>query len=191
MNKDQISAKVYEILKKTEMLYNRNWDDVNFNINWCKGKAAGRCGTHWPGGKLKKCNLFFNLAIAAENGKFEETITHEIAHFVAYKMYGRNIKPHGLEWKSVMNDLGYSGDVYHNYVNPEYINGRKYGQKLGKSYWLPKEVSWEEARDKGWTLFWDGGECEVCGIKSPKYVRDLVCKECYSRKRLAAKQARC
>ncbi|MEZ4976820.1 MAG: sprT domain-containing protein [Flavobacteriaceae bacterium] len=31
--------------------------------------------------------------------KFLITLLHEIAHFEAYKNYGRFIKPHGVEWK--------------------------------------------------------------------------------------------
>lgn len=31
--------------------------------------------------------------------KFLITLLHEIAHFEAYKNYGRFIKPHGMEWK--------------------------------------------------------------------------------------------
>lgn len=31
--------------------------------------------------------------------KFLITLLHEIAHFEAYKEYGRYIKPHGVEWK--------------------------------------------------------------------------------------------
>lgn len=31
--------------------------------------------------------------------KFLITLLHEIAHFEAYKEYGRFIKPHGIEWK--------------------------------------------------------------------------------------------
>lgn len=31
--------------------------------------------------------------------RFLITLIHEIAHLVAFKRYGRNIKPHGIEWK--------------------------------------------------------------------------------------------
>ncbi len=31
--------------------------------------------------------------------RFLMTLVHEIAHLVAFKKYGRNIKPHGQEWK--------------------------------------------------------------------------------------------
>lgn len=37
--------------------------------------------------------------------KFLITLIHEIAHFEAYKAFGRYIKPHGLEWKHTFQRL--------------------------------------------------------------------------------------
>ena len=37
--------------------------------------------------------------------RFLITLIHEIAHFEAYKSYGKLIKPHGSEWKSVFQHL--------------------------------------------------------------------------------------
>jgi len=37
--------------------------------------------------------------------KFLITLIHEIAHFEAYKYYGRFIKPHGIEWKRSFQHL--------------------------------------------------------------------------------------
>ena len=37
--------------------------------------------------------------------RFLITLIHEIAHFEAYKSYGRSIKPHGLEWKRTFQHL--------------------------------------------------------------------------------------
>ena len=33
------------------------------------------------------------------------TLIHEIAHLVAFEKYGRNIKPHGHEWKHTFQQL--------------------------------------------------------------------------------------
>lgn len=33
------------------------------------------------------------------------TLVHEIAHLVAFKKYGRSIKPHGIEWKYTFQQL--------------------------------------------------------------------------------------
>jgi len=43
---------------------------------------------------------------AGENKyRFFITLIHEIAHLVAYKAYGRFIKPHGIEWKRTFQKL--------------------------------------------------------------------------------------
>ncbi|MFD2915996.1 SprT-like domain-containing protein [Psychroserpens luteus] len=45
--------------------------------------------------------------------RFLITLIHEIAHFEAYKNYGRSIKPHGLEWKRTFQHLMLP------FINPE------------------------------------------------------------------------
>ncbi|WP_406684842.1 SprT-like domain-containing protein [Seonamhaeicola sp. MEBiC1930] len=37
--------------------------------------------------------------------RFLITLIHEVAHFEAYNLYGRFIKPHGVEWKRVFQKL--------------------------------------------------------------------------------------
>ncbi|MFI1771813.1 SprT-like domain-containing protein [Thalassobellus citreus] len=37
--------------------------------------------------------------------RFLITLIHEIAHFEAYKFFGRSIKPHGIEWKRTFQHL--------------------------------------------------------------------------------------
>lgn len=37
--------------------------------------------------------------------RFLMTTVHEIAHLVAFKKFGRNIKPHGIEWKQTFRVL--------------------------------------------------------------------------------------
>ena len=37
--------------------------------------------------------------------RFLVTLIHEIAHFEAYKTFGRSIKPHGKEWKYTFQRL--------------------------------------------------------------------------------------
>lgn len=37
--------------------------------------------------------------------RFLMTLVHEIAHLVAFEKYGRNIKPHGFEWKITFQQL--------------------------------------------------------------------------------------
>lgn len=45
--------------------------------------------------------------------RFLITLIHEISHFEAYKLYGKFIKPHGVEWKHTFKHLMLS------FLNPE------------------------------------------------------------------------
>lgn len=43
---------------------------------------------------------------ASENTyRFLITLVHEIAHLIAFKRFGRKIKPHGIEWKRTFQEL--------------------------------------------------------------------------------------
>jgi len=47
---------------------------------------------------------------------FKTTIPHEVAHYISDLLYGlRNIKPHGNEWKDIMQALGANAAVTANY----------------------------------------------------------------------------
>lgn len=47
------------------------------------------------------------ITVNASNNKYRFFITliHEIAHLEAFEIYGRRIKPHGLEWKHTFQKL--------------------------------------------------------------------------------------
>lgn len=53
--------------------------------------------------------------------RFLITLIHEIAHFEAYKTFGRTIKPHGIEWKRTFQYLMLpfiNPDVFPNHLLP-------------------------------------------------------------------------
>ena len=47
------------------------------------------------------------ITVNAMNNRYQFLITliHEIAHLVAFELYGRHIKPHGPEWKNTFQRL--------------------------------------------------------------------------------------
>lgn len=53
-----------------------------------------------PGGKHE-----ITINSSLNKYKFLMTLIHEIAHLVAFKKFGRNIKPHGNEWKYTFQQL--------------------------------------------------------------------------------------
>lgn len=66
--------------------------------------------------------------------RFLITLIHEIAHFEAYKNYGRLIKPHGIEWKRSFQHLMLP------FLNPE-IFPNELLQLLAKHFKNPKASS--------------------------------------------------
>ncbi|MFH4963903.1 SprT-like domain-containing protein [Gaetbulibacter sp. M235] len=66
--------------------------------------------------------------------RFLITLIHEIAHFEAYKNYGRFIKPHGIEWKRSFQHLMLP------FLNPE-IFPNELLQLLAKHFKNPKASS--------------------------------------------------
>ena len=66
--------------------------------------------------------------------RFLITLIHEIAHFEAYKEYGRFIKPHGVEWKHTFQRLMLP------FLNPE-IFPNQLLPLLAKHFKNPKATS--------------------------------------------------
>ena len=55
----------------------------------------------------KDASGYHRITVNASLNKYRFLITlvHEIAHLAAFEIYGRNIKPHGDEWKSTFQKL--------------------------------------------------------------------------------------
>lgn len=87
---------------------------VLFNL---RGRAAGQL-RYQRGAYLQAPILRFNtqLLMANRQAFFEEVIPHEVAHLAAYSAFGLGIRPHGKEWRYVMNQcFGLVARVTHNF----------------------------------------------------------------------------
>ena len=60
-----------------------------------------------------------------------QTIPHEFSHLVAYEVYGRRIKPHGNQWRSVMIALGAEPSRTHKYEATKTRHLKRYLYKCG------------------------------------------------------------
>lgn len=73
-----------------------------------KGLTAGKA--YWMQNKVE-----FNAVLAKENdGKFFNTVIHEVAHLVQFKLHPYS-KQHGPEFKRIFVSLGGNGECCHNY----------------------------------------------------------------------------
>ena len=62
-----------------------------------RGESAGQA---WP----KKYQLRFNPVLLKENKDhfLTQTVAHEVAHLLAYELFGSRIQAHGKEWQAIM-----------------------------------------------------------------------------------------
>ncbi|WP_040278825.1 SprT-like domain-containing protein [Psychroserpens damuponensis] len=84
------------IPKITELLYD---DKLTVKI---KSERKTRHGDYR---RLPNGNHQITVNSNLNSYRFLITLIHEIAHFEAYKNYGRSIKPHGLEWKRTFQHI--------------------------------------------------------------------------------------
>jgi hypothetical protein len=75
--------------------------------------------------KLKNGGHQITVNASLNPCRFLVTLLHEIAHYHAYKFYGNNIQPHGLEWKQMFQKIMLPflrPDVFPNTILPYLAN---------------------------------------------------------------------
>lgn len=83
---------------------------VKFDLT---GKAAGMA--IFP---LRSAPIIrYNALLLTENRDdfLKRTVPHEVAHIVARRLFGKKIRPHGPEWRQVMQLFGAEASRCHNY----------------------------------------------------------------------------
>jgi len=99
----QVEAATELFVEKASQLYGRRFDSITVDFD-LKGKCAGMYQV-----KGRKRRIRYNPWLFAKyfEDSLSDTVTHEVAHYVVDCLYGlRRVKPHGVEWKRVMVDLG-------------------------------------------------------------------------------------
>ncbi|MEI7732971.1 MAG: SprT family zinc-dependent metalloprotease [Verrucomicrobiota bacterium] len=68
--------------------------------------ALGRC-------RPVRCRITLSDVLLLEPNRrlLVETLCHEAAHLAAFQKFGARIKPHGVEWRSLMQAAGYEPKV--------------------------------------------------------------------------------
>lgn len=98
-----VIERVAELLDQCEQHFNRPFAPIEIRFD-LHGRVSGmycvRRNQQW---------LRFNPFIFAKyfTDSLDNTVPHEVAHYVAQVLFGPNrIRPHGREWKSIMQKLG-------------------------------------------------------------------------------------
>jgi len=64
-------------------------------------RSLGRC---YPDRRLIRISSHLE---GAPDGLLHEVLCHEMAHLAARELHGRNVRPHGPEWKALMTSAGF------------------------------------------------------------------------------------
>lgn len=108
----QVISETNHFLKSAEDYYARSFNEIPVLFD-LKGRAAGMYRVR-AGQRVIRYNPYVFAKYFDDN--FSETIPHEVAHYVTDVLYGlKSIRPHGNEWKSVMNVFGVAANRTANY----------------------------------------------------------------------------
>ncbi|PVX42970.1 SprT protein [Pasteurella langaaensis DSM 22999] len=96
--KMQVQRRLTACLQKTEQFFDRTFSmpSVSYDIRGVKAGVA----------YLQQNSIKFNRTLLLENPEdfIRQVVPHELAHLVVYQVFGR-VKPHGKEWKAVMEQI--------------------------------------------------------------------------------------
>lgn len=92
----QLSTQVEICYAMAENFFKRSFSRPHIELN-LSGQSAGTANP-------QKNLLRFNKQLFTENKLhfLKQTVPHEVAHLIAYQLFGLTIKPHGKEWQYIM-----------------------------------------------------------------------------------------
>ena len=94
----QVQHRIIELYNQAESFYQRRFPRPYVRLD-LKGETAGQA-------LIAKHQLRFNRVLLQENREhfLRQTVAHEVAHLLAYDLFGPRIRAHGPKWQSVMTD---------------------------------------------------------------------------------------
>ena len=150
---EKIRDKLNELIEACNAQFRGfSFNDVKFSMNGRLTSTAGRAF-------LGEGRLEFSKVLYAQNEAqfLNDTVPHELAHIVAYRVFGD--RGHGVHWKHVMNFLGFEANRCHNYAVQRRSPSKKYTYVCGcegKTH----EVS---AQRQAWISIGKVYICKTCG----------------------------
>ena len=116
------SDKLKELRVKTRELFEVKIDPtISYDL---RGQSAGQANYRHNVIRLNR-----ELLEKYTTDFIDQTVPHEFAHLVAYRVYGSRIKPHGNEWRSIMVALGATPSRTHKYEASKTRHLKKYMYK--------------------------------------------------------------
>jgi len=95
----RLRTRVLDCYATAEHYYLKSFQRPEVLIN-LRGRSAGVA-------ELQNNRLRFNAVLLKENETafLAEVVPHEVAHLLAWKLFGRGIRPHGKEWQQIMQQV--------------------------------------------------------------------------------------
>ncbi len=108
----QVEARTQQLLATARQHFQQDPGQVVIRFD-LTGKAAGMAMFPSRGTPV----IRYNALLLTENRDdfLRRTVPHEVAHVVARRLFGRKIRPHGAEWRQVMQLFGAEASRCHNY----------------------------------------------------------------------------
>jgi SprT protein len=116
LDKAKITEKVNEVYEKAKKIFPalKDWKRPSWDTKIGGGRVAGLAHL-----QINHMSFHPELFIRNKQSFFDDTIPHEVAHLVAYKVYKDN--GHGIGWQTTMRKLGYEPIRCHDYENSDLI----------------------------------------------------------------------
>ena len=110
--RQQVIDRVADVLRQCEQHFNQSFKPIEIRFD-LRGRSSGMYVV-----KHRQRYLRFNLFIFSKyfEDSLDNTVPHEVAHYISDVLFGiKNIRPHGKEWKAIMQQLGVEPRVTGNY----------------------------------------------------------------------------
>jgi len=108
----QVIERVADLLQQCAEYFNRPFKPIEIRFD-LRGRTSGMYVV-----RNTQQYLRFNPFIFSKffEDSLNNTVPHEVAHYVSHELFGiKNIRPHGKQWKAIMNTLGAEPRVTGNY----------------------------------------------------------------------------
>lgn len=116
-----VEQKIADCVSRAQRHFQTSIRTPAFNFKQ-RGRSAGTA-------YLQRNEMRFNAYMLAQNPQkfIDNVVPHEVAHIVVHQIYGSKVRPHGREWRAVMERLfDVKADRTHDFDVPKVRNAYLY-----------------------------------------------------------------
>lgn len=153
---EQVAAQIEAAFVKAEQVYGRKFDRCKVSLDIKSGSSKAGEARVLPFRQIR-----INRGLLNQNPSHVLGVTcpHEVAHIVAFDLYGKEGWGHGPRWKSVMTSIGLKPDRCHTLVTRSITNKPVYECSGCKKQSILSRATHHKVEFKGTIL----RKCRHCG----------------------------